>query len=110
MSFRAFSEHLEACEPSEKASLLCRFAMYCGISARGAYPEAGCSSMESTKQLRGYNEVLLIVTSDLDSTITGANPRSSKDFASAVEHWVEVSGIQEGVDHASQMTVRPGTS
>jgi hypothetical protein len=105
MKRSAFLKRLGELEGSQRMSLLCRFAFNCSIAARGAYIEAGCSPDDAARQLRGYNEILLIANSELDAALNGsARTRSALDLASAVEHWITIAGIDSGMEYACKRT------
>lgn len=94
----------------KKPGLLSQLAFQCSIAARAAYVEAGCSPSDAARQLRGYNEVLLIVNSELDAAINEpSRARTPQDFASAVEHWMNTAGINRGMEHACTMVDTGGT-
>ena len=110
MKNSAFLKRLGGLEGSEKVPLLCRLAFNCSIAARGAYIEAGASADDAARQLRGYNEILLVVNSELDAALTDSSrARTPQDFVSAVEHGVTLAGISTGMEYACKGAASDGT-
>jgi len=94
----------------KKASLLCRLALNCSIAARGAYIEADCSPDDAARQLRGYNEILLVVNSELDAALNEpSRARTPQEFVSTIEHWIAIAKISTGMDYACKRAFPDGT-
>lgn len=108
MDVIVFLEGVGKLDGARRAAVLCRLAFQCSIAARGSYVEAGCSRDDAAKELRGYNEILLILNDELEAAINDGARRTPEDLASAVEHWVTTAGIRTGMEHACTMADSQG--
>src|SRR5436190_21688565 len=93
-------------DANKTAVLLADLLFYIGQAARGAYPQAGTSPIASADQLRGYNEMVLIIASELQSLLRDAGARrSGDDFCGALVHWAHLVDCEEGLQWALDKTI-----
>jgi hypothetical protein len=91
MSVNAVAIALAGFAPTEKSLFLAELAFYLGQAARGAYIEAGRTPNEAAERLMAYNEMQLVLASELISGLERAErQRSAGDLVDSLQHWANV--------------------
>lgn len=93
-------------DANRAAVLLADLSFYIGQAARGAYIQAGTPPVEGSDQLRGYNEMGLVIASELQSVLRNSEARRSiDDFCDALVHWAHIAHSEVGLQWALDKAV-----
>jgi hypothetical protein len=82
--------------PADRSRFLANLIFFIGQAARGAYVEAGINQDLSVRKAKAFNEMGLIVATELMTVLSKKGmSRSAQDLFDSIFHWGNIGGCRE---------------